>query len=164
VEAFLKLYYKALDEQEAAMKGKKNFTPLVRKDYAASVSHEEFQKIDRELKDREQTIVGIFLDAVNNHDGQTIIELANAVWFFKDKRLPNRIPADRERGTMIALKTLLDSAGQKIPIRTLAEFMAIEAKAAGKKFAIPEDGFSALRRKCKDMNFPLAESRKTSRK
>lgn len=146
------------------MKGKAILAPLVRKEYDSETSTAELEKLQTELKQREQTIIGIFLEAINNHDGKAVMELAQAVWFFKDKRLPKRIPADRERSTMIALKSILDGAGEKISIRTLAEFLAVEAKAAGKKFEVSEDGFSALRRKCKEMNFPLAESRKRSRK
>jgi hypothetical protein len=40
----------------------------------------------KELANAEKTIVSMFLEAVNSHDGQKIIEIASAVWFFRDHK------------------------------------------------------------------------------
>lgn len=146
------------------MRGKRYLNPFLLGQCDSTYTDEELNALAKKVKEYEETICSIFLQAVKHHDGKMIMELARGVWFFKDKRLFNHVPADRERGVLISLKMMLEEAGQKIPIRTLAEFLAIEAKAHGRKFNPEADGYSTLRRKCRQLDFPLAESRKTGRK
>jgi hypothetical protein len=163
-EAFIRLYYKSLDEWGAAMKGKKTLSPIWQGE--ADISPEEFQATHKKLREAEAMISQMFIDAVNRHDREAVLELANAVWFFRDKRYPNFIPADPERSQLLVLKQLMRVAEGKLTIRQVAQFLALKNTPLGQKIKIQstEDGFSALRRKCKQLGIPLAESRKTSRK
>ena len=103
----------------------------------------------------EKGICDIFIDAMKRNDADKIIEIAQAVWFFKDKRYPMFKPIDRERGLLLFAKARLDFHEQQWTIREVSEYLS-----GGKKVETPADGFSALRRKCRELNFPLAESRK----
>jgi len=118
--------------------------------------------LHKELQSKQIAIAGIFIDAVNRHDGERIMQLAKAVWFFKDKREPNMNLADRERTILLFLKTILGHSGEKMTIRQVAQFMSIDDFSDGKQLKIPPDGFSALRRKCRELNIPLKPSRKIS--
>lgn len=162
MESFVRHYYETLDEYEAAQRGKKILYPLIR--HESDSSNAEYWALTEKLKGRERCIASMFIDAVKEHDRKRIVELANAVEFFKNKRYPKLWGADHDRLRMIWLKTLLEHYGERITIRQLAQFLAQGASATGKKLETPADGFSALRRKCKQLNFPLAESRKTSGK
>ncbi|HLX96203.1 MAG TPA: hypothetical protein VKU37_10715 [Verrucomicrobiae bacterium] len=110
------------------------------------------------VKHVEKGICEIFVKALRENDAETIIELAQAVLFFKDKR-GGLVPKDRERGLLLLAKSRLNLYDQKWTIRETAEYLA-----GGPVVETPADGFSALRRKCRELNFPLAESRKRSRK
>jgi hypothetical protein len=107
----------------------------------------------------------MFMQAVNSHNVERIMNLAKAVAFFKDKHLsPDFVPADRERALLLFLKMLVDRSGEKISIRRVAQFLLLDNPEARKKMVTPADGFSALRRKCLRLGIPLAESRKISPK
>jgi hypothetical protein len=56
--------------------------------------------------------------------------------------------------------------GEKITIREVAEFLARRKSGLKQtpKIETPADGFSALRKKCRELNVPLAPSRKISPK
>jgi hypothetical protein len=165
-ESFLRPYYDALDALEAAMKGNLICPPILKGEYGnwSDISRDKFAALTKQLEERKETIASIFIEAVNTHDGERIMNLARAVWFFKDKRHPFP-PADRERTLLLFLKGLLDHTGEKLTIRQVAQFLNLEELSAGrKKLETPADGFSALRRKCKELGIPLAESRKTRRK
>lgn len=115
-----------------------------------------FEKIKASLSDQ-------LLAAIDADDFEKIQELAEAVCFFKGRQRPHPRPIDFEREALIMLKVHL--GGEKITIREVAEFLA-RRKAGSKKIPeieTPADGFSALRKKCREINFPLASSRKISR-
>lgn len=117
-----------------------------------------FLKVMQESqKHTEKAIFDIFMDAVNRNDASKILEIAETVRFFKDKRHPFHVDADKDRRWLIFLKARLGD-GESWPIRKVAEFLA------GGKVETPRDGFSALRRKCRELNFPISPSRKTRRK
>ncbi len=161
-EGFFRLYYEALDEWEVAMRGKRLLSPVLVKDYpSATLTGEKFAAIQKKLEERKETIVSIFMEAVDHHDGAKIINLARAVWFFKDKRHPNP-PADRERNLLLFLKAITSETGEKLTIRQVAQFLSLERLAAGGKLEMSQDGYSALRRKCKQIGISLVESRKRS--
>ena len=106
----------------------------------------------------EKGLCDLFVKALKANDADLIIEIAQAVLFFKDKRSKITL-ADRDRALLLYAKARLNLYDQKWTIRETAEYLA-----DGKKAEPPADGFSALRRKCRAINFPLAESRKTKRK
>ncbi|MDE2020507.1 MAG: hypothetical protein KGJ13_09250 [Patescibacteria group bacterium] len=105
---------------------------------------------------QQRAICSVFLQALNNYDGHKILEIANAVWHFKRFKDAS---FDPDRSGLILMKELAERSGEKFTIREVAQFLA-----AGKEVKTTEDGFSALRRKCREINFPLAESRKKRRK
>ena len=162
-ECFLRLYYEAKDEWDnAAFKGKASLFPW--RVEADIKSDEDFRILKKKFEDREMCISQMFMQAVNSHDVGRIMNLAKAVGFFKDKHLSSDfVPADRERALLLFLKTILDSGGEKIPIRMVAQFLLLDNPEARNKMVTPADGFSALRRKCLRLGIPLAESRKISR-
>ena len=94
---------------------------------------------------------------LNKHDGAQIMRLARAVRLFKDMRHQTAEAADRERASLLFLKSIMEQDGETFTIREIA-------KLVGQKDAVSEDGFSALRRKCKQLGIPVKASRKTSRK
>jgi len=99
------------------------------------------------------------LDAIKRGDADKILEIAEAVMFLtKHEKLP---PTDPERRWLIFLKSRLDKTGLTMTVRQVAEFLS---RSMNKPFDHTEDGFSALRRKCKQLAFPLARSRKRSQK
>ena len=114
--------------------------------------------IERAVKMFGGGICKIFLKAVQEHDAGKIIEIANAVLFFKGKFDPGFIHADPERNALLLIKDNLQRHKQKFTIRQVAELLARG------KVKTPADGFSALRRKCRELNVPIAPSRKISKK
>ena len=104
----------------------------------------------------------IFMSAMDAQDFQTIQELANAVRFLKDIKYPSTTAADPDRENLLSLKLYIQAGGKIMTLREVAEYL----KKANTSISLysPEDGFSALRRKCHEINLPLAPSRKISKK
>lgn len=100
----------------------------------------------------------ILIGAVDTGNVDILSEIANAVLFFRDRRGKNFYPVDRERCLLLMAKSRLKLYDQKWTIREVAGFLA------GRKVEASADGFSALRRKCRELGFPLAESRKRKKK
>jgi len=99
-----------------------------------------------------------FFRALDNSDSEKILEIARGVWFFRNKRPGNFVPADPERMKLLHFKMTL-APWEKVTIRTIAQHLA-----GTDDIPTPADGFSALRRKCRQLGIPLAESRKRSKK
>ena len=115
----------------------------------------------------------IFMAAVEADDFQKIHDLAEAVRFFKTNKYPVHCDADPERAALLSLKKNYrhdDKDEDKMTIREVAEYLAWEKTCkigdpVGSKFPkieTPADGFSALRRKCREVDFPLAPSTRKS--
>lgn len=99
-------------------------------------------------------LIKIFLNSINGRDFEKIIEIANAVKFLKsfvDKQ------GDLFRAAILFHKHWLDKKGIKWPIRKVAEKIGWPDK-------VGADGFKQLRRMCKELNFPLAESKHKANK
>jgi hypothetical protein len=112
-----------------------------------------------------------FMAAVDADDFQKIHELAEAVRFFKTNKYPVHCDADPERAALLFLKKYYrheDKDEHKMTIREVAEFLAWEkthkigdaVNSTFPKIETPADGFSALRRKCREVDFPLAPSKR----
>jgi hypothetical protein len=110
--------------------------------------------LGRDILNLQKTICAVFMKAVDEHDRETILSLADAVWRFRDVG-KQEFCGDWERAKLILLKHSLQLTGKTMTLREVAEWGK-----EGKKASTPADGFSALRRKCKEIDFPLAESRK----
>jgi len=141
------------------MRGKGIIFPISKREY--DISEEEFQKLQEEMKKQEEILSGIFLEAVKQHNGEMIMQLAKAVWYFKDKRYPNFVPQDRERTLLLFLKAIATETKERLSIRQVAQFLDLDKLTPGEKLPVPADGFSSLRRKCKQVGLRLSDSRKT---
>ena len=163
-ESFARHYYDALDEVQAAERGKTTCLPFPfsRREFDIK-SSEEVRALWKKLQDKERCMAGILINAMNSHDSEMVMDLARAVSFFKDKRYPKFVAEDRERTILLCMKSLMERTGEKLTIRQVAQFLSMDELSAGKKLEVPADGFSALRRKCREINFPLAPLRKISK-
>jgi hypothetical protein len=108
------------------------------------------------LDERERVICAMFLEAVKNVDRDKIIEIANAAWFAGNHLKSNNC-ADNERRAIISIMEQIDVHGGKMTIPELASLVGF---ITGKKITDQGDGYSTLRRKCLELGFPLAPSRK----
>ena len=165
IEDLVRMYYATKAEINNKMGGNKRWRHkvIIRRPGVKTVSTElgkitelAFKKIKASLSDK-------LLAAIDADDFEKIQELAEAVRYFKGRQRPHPRPIDFEREALIMLKVQL--GGEKITIREVAGFLA--RKKSGSKqtpeIETPADGFSALRKKCREINFPLAASRKISR-
>jgi len=146
------------------MKGKRQLYPVFKEEFDDEYSPADIEKLKNKLTEREKTISSIFIQAVNEHDGEMIMNLARAAWFFKDKRPANFAPADRERALLLMLKLVTKHTGETLSIRQVAQYLSLDDIAHGKDLPTSEDGFSAIRRKCRQLGIPLVESRKRKTK
>jgi hypothetical protein len=89
-----------------------------------------------------------FLDAVSRGDSKKIIEMARAVEMLKKHHLSSATRSDAYRRKILMLRDSASVKGAKWPIRLLAKI--IRWPHTGK-----DDGFSQLRRICKELNFPI---------
>jgi hypothetical protein len=108
-------------------------------------------------------ITAEFLFAIDTCDSKKIQDVAEAVRFFKDVKRPEPESVDRERAALLELKILF--GGQKMMLPKVAKYLVRRGIMTEKAFFYASNGgFSALRRKCKQLNIPLVDSRKISRK
>jgi hypothetical protein len=105
----------------------------------------------------EKQICDIFLEAVRTHNRQKIIELADAVWFFRDKVGDNTGYADADRYGLLLYKHQAEHFGLRLTMRELAKFVAENTQ---RKFQPSEDGYSSLRKKAKELKVPIVVARK----
>lgn len=122
------------------------------------------KQIDKYVSKLKKVICSMFLEAVINHDRKAILEIADAVWFLKGKiKVGEQTPmSDRNaaRRSLLTLMIVMEKEKLKPPIlmRDVAEYVNIE------RYNTPEDGYSELRKLCKEVNFPLTKSRQIRRK
>jgi hypothetical protein len=96
-------FYRAVDAWRDGMNG--ICFPMLRGLFAIpKPTRETIKLLKRSEKAREKWIVKLFCDAVNKHDWPTILDIADAVQFFKGKR-QDYIPADPDRFCILLLKS-----------------------------------------------------------
>jgi len=104
-------------------------------------------------------VCDVFIKAVLDCDKETIIELAEAAAFFKDK-LGNFTPADPVRLELLKIK------GQRSGIRWRTFTIRQIAERVYKDRLLLKvhsvDGFAHLRRQCKEMGIKIRPSRQTT--
>ena len=115
------------------------------------------------LKRIKKKIADKFFKAIDEDDAEKIIELAQAVIFLKDKR-PRPLGEEphyeaRERALLLMAKEILVMRGEKWTVKEVAQYLA-----GSTDIPTPDDGFSALRRKCRQLGLPLASARQIKRK
>jgi hypothetical protein len=109
------------------MKGKQKFHPL-KIDFKIR-NNDDFKVLKNKFEAYEQTISQMFIQAINSHDGERIMNLAKAAWFFKDKRYSKDFsPADRERMLLLHLKSHLEFTGGNASIKAVAMFLALDTR------------------------------------
>jgi hypothetical protein len=124
----------------------------------------EIKKLDSLIVTIREQLVSAFVDAVENENSKAIAEMAEAVKFLKNrsKNLPPcQTATDPERSALLSLKVWAQEENRKFTIREVAEWVSMQT-GCGKikeQLDFTEDGFSALRRKCHEVGFPLAPSR-----
>jgi hypothetical protein len=124
----------------------------------------EMSPAQRRFQALKEIMCDIFIKAVLIGDKKTILELADAADFFKGKWGDEDFtPADPERLKLLKIKSrshVTASFPKSLTIRQIAE--RVYGKKNLEKYA--EGGFSALRRKCKEMGVKIRPSRKTKQK
>jgi len=98
-------------------------------------------------------ILEIVLSAIKTKDSAPIFEIGKAIELFK---APQSV-ADPLRKNVLFFKFLLDSANLKMQIGELAAILKLPKESS-------LDGFSQLRRICRDLKFPLETSRQITKK
>jgi hypothetical protein len=109
--------------------------------------------LEKKIKEVENIIIKMFMEAVYRNDSQKIVEIADAVSFYKKRR--NFTKADPARWAILFWKDRFLRTGYKPTIREVAETGHLNFNLKS------DDGFSSLRRKCKELGLPLSPSRKT---
>jgi hypothetical protein len=112
----------------------------------------------RAMKRQEKIVCEMFLDALRREDADKILQIAQAVRFLKEHQPFTAVDPDRR--WLISLKQRLDKHGLRMSVRNVAKFLS---ESMNKPLNYAEDGFSSLRRKCQELDFPLA-TRKIRRK
>jgi len=159
-ELLFKDYYGALDRLEAAMRGKRILKPLYG-EFDSPISDADLAGYRTAMEEPRNMLIQWFMRAVDSHDKNEVLEIANSIWFFKDKR---HSQVDRIRVRLVFLKLLLQYHGKTATITQVASFVGLEDLMARKRLETPEDGYSALRRMCKSLGVPLEKaSRKLER-
>jgi hypothetical protein len=119
---------------------------------------EMLKGIEEEFKRIEKTLSKMFIQAVIEHDGQKIINLANAVWFFKGKTGSDFKGVDPKRHSLLTAKHMMNVMKKSgLTIQEVVELVKIDGVDVGS----PTDGYSQIRRLCKELEIPILPSRKT---
>lgn len=157
IETLLYLYFRILEQLRRAesrttadLKTLQKTEPLWTKENLGEYQAET-QKL---LEGQTLEIQRVFMEAINAHDSKKIFEIGTAVAFLKKYTSHD---GDMWRAIILDLKIKLDRKGQKWPIREVA-------KAVGLPDMHGKDGFKTIRRICKELRFPLAESKRKADK
>lgn len=117
------------------------------------LQNEKIEVIKKQFEMEKAELCQILLDAIDARDSKKIFEIAKGVEFLKHFAESG----DRFRSSLLHWKQILDARGEKWPIRVVAKTIDWPDMKS-------QDGFSQLRRLCKEINFPLAPSRQIKRK
>lgn len=121
-------------------------------------------ELHEKLEKQEEIICALLLEAVHSHDRDKIIEIADAVWKLRDFRLhgfSSPGSQDTERTGLLVLKEIALKANAEVTKPCLAKLLGYTDKQIKEMAA---DGFSALTKKCRELDFPLAKSRQIRKK
>ncbi len=119
------------------------FAPWLPKKYLA----QEKQLVEHYYYRDRMNLSEMLLSAIDNMDSKTFFDFGRAIEFLKTGRI-----ADPLRHTLLTTKLALDKSGRTMTIREVAELVDWPDMQS-------VDGFSQLRRVCRELNFPLARSR-----
>jgi len=154
-EAALSAYYNFKETSELIRKNKNNgfpkrWLPVLKRMQNRAIAY---------LSDE-------YMQAVNIADTNKIMEIANSVRFISSFKNGFQSAMDPERAALLMLKDEYLQGARPLKIREIADLVAQLTCRTDRQdlLAIPADGFSALRRKCKEIGLPIAPSRKIRRK
>ncbi len=157
IETVLRLYYYAWGEVQKIQSGKKAAIEEIGQEYLPLTTEfiaEHHAALKKGVCEHASQLCGILMDAVNARDAAKIHEIGKAVEFLQTYK-----PAgDERRHQILAFKSCFNG---KMTVRELAELLAkfgLVTKAEMEAARI--DGFSALRKQCKELGFRLADSSK----
>jgi hypothetical protein len=142
-EQWIRNFYIAWDALEAELK--KPFTAM------PTDQQKPFRPLFDSYMEEENRITLLITGAIKLGDWQTIQRVADAVKFLHSKR-KFLVSVDKERQALLMLATFLREQNEKWPLKRVATLL-------GKRFS--EDGYAALRRKCKQLGVPLCPARQT---
>jgi hypothetical protein len=151
IEATLDSYYGILEDFNKIKSGQKTKIEelLGDKSLTEEVFADHHNDIKYFLERRISEISQILLDAINSRDSKEIFEIGRAVNFLKKFKASG----DSYRYLILHMKNALDRKRKKIPIRDIAKMIGWPDMSGA-------DGFKQIRRMCKELNFPLADSRR----
>lgn len=109
----------------------------------------------------ERHLFGIFLKAVKEHDSKRIKEIAQTVWYFKDKiQDDSGTGQDPVRMVVLNLRPVVELLKSPMPIKVAVDFVE---QSTGLKLPGKEHSYPDFRKRCKELGFPL-ESREIRKK
>lgn len=108
---------------------------------------------------KDAEICAIVIDAMEREDAEPVQKIADAIRFWKGR--DPFLGADPIRRWIIFLKSRLDPHHMTMTVGQVVEFIN---KYTSAKVPLSDDGYSTLRRKCKELNFPLKRPKKNNRK
>jgi|SRR5665213_486378 len=155
LQKFLELYYRARAEVETIKSTGKTSVQSTWPDAKnlpkkfVSVHHGSFERLAIFY---EEKFCKAFLMALRAGNGKEVCDIGNAIVFLMEFK-PY---CDELRLAILQLKFTLDNCQQRITLRQVAEHIGLDVKS--------DDGFSQLRRLCKELNFPLRPSRQITAK
>jgi hypothetical protein len=104
--------------------------------------------LKKQFKNARMELRQILMDAIDAKDSEKFFEFAKALEFRK-----TATPIDRYRSRILTWKCILDKQDEKATIREVAQIICWHDMKS-------DDGFSQLRRLCRELNFPLKPSRR----
>jgi hypothetical protein len=152
-------YYNSHEQLEDAMKGLTNIFPFSRQPFKHQFSKAELKQIEEKRLETRGALCQLFLMAVDTHNHKMIKAMADAVWFFKDKRLKGFAIQDRERTVLIILKIIMDMTKMKFTMRQIQSLLKHDDIQRGERLEKWGDGFASTRRKCRELGIPVAKSK-----
>ena len=165
VEELFRMYYESNAQIKKGMKEEfwKTIIPLRNPENIKEIIKREAKVfVHANLIFTKAQLEEIFTAAMDGQDFQAIQELADAVRFLKEINHPFNCAQDNDRRDLLAVKFYIMTGGRKMTMRDVAAYLGHGRKSRSPN--APDDGFSALRRKCKEIKLPLVPSRKISKK
>jgi hypothetical protein len=149
IKQLLDLYYHELSELQKIESKHESFVEILCKSTLTKEVGEGLRlAYQKKQKKHEVRLCEIFLNSIKSRDAAKIIEIADAVKFLKTFKESG----DPKRREVLDWKDILDKHGVRWPIKILAHVLHWPKEHSA-------DGFSQLRRLCRELKFPLAPTR-----
>lgn len=154
-EKQLTLYYREIQEMMKMQSGQKTTYEEIL-DGLGLVKEKEValnRQVIKTLVERDRVrLCQIFIAAVDAQDSKSLIAIAKTI----ERLKTNKGVADRYRSEILMWKGILEKRNRGMTIKELARVIDWPRK-------FSDDGFAQLRRMCRELNFPIAASRRIRR-